>query len=169
MQYYQITLESKNEQSLKNYLKFFNKNIKLYNSKIKLINKNKNKNFTTILKSPHVNKKAQEQFGYNIFSKQLLIAFPNNYQLIFFFKKIEQKLFPDIIVKIKTQFNKNLSKNLKKKLFNPDNYKLYLLTKEILSTNTSKKSQILKNNELFFNKIKKFFQIFDMYGEITKK
>lgn len=168
MQYYQITVASKNEKSLNDYLKILYKNIKFYNLTTKLFNKKKKKFFVTILKSPHVNKKAQEQFGYNIFSKQLLILSPNNYQLIFFLKKIEKNLFSDIILKIKLQLNKNLSEKLKKKLFNTDNFKIDFF-KNIYLLNTTKKNKIIKKNLLLLKKTKQLFQIFDVYGEFNKK
>lgn len=168
MQYYQITIASKNEKSLNDYLKILYKNIKFYNLTTKLFNKKKKKFFVTILKSPHVNKKAQEQFGYDIFSKQLLISSPNNYQLVFFFKKIEKNLFSDIILKIKLQLNKNLSTKLKKKLFNPDNFKIDFL-KNVYLLNTAKNPKLIKQNLLLLKKTKQLFQIFDIYGEINQK
>ena len=72
-----IQIFSKNSNSISNFLKF------LYKLKT---NKTLNLNFTivqssqfkkskklSVLKSPHVNKKAQEQFEYNVFNKQLKI------------------------------------------------------------------------------------------------
>jgi ribosomal protein S10 len=169
MQYYQITVVSKNEKSLKDYLTFFYENIKFYKLTSKMLNKKTKKNFVTILKSPHVNKKAQEQFGYNIFSKQLLVFSANNYQLMLFLKKIEKNLFSDIIIKIRLQLNKNLPEKLKKKIFNPDNFKICFLNKNIFFANRIKKIKLLKNDLSFFNKTKQFFNIFDIYGEINQK
>jgi ribosomal protein S10 len=169
MQYYQITITSKNEKSLKNYLTFFYKSIKIFNLTTKLLNKKKKKFFVTILKSPHVNKKAQEQFGYHIFSKQLLISFSNSYHLILFLKKIEKNLFSDITIKIKLQLNKNLPEKLKKKLFNPDNFKICILKQTNFSLNTTKKLKFLNNDKSLFKKTKQLFQIFDIYGEIHRK
>lgn len=168
MQYYQITLISKNEKSIKDYITFLNKNIKFYNLTTKLFNKKKKIFFLTLLKSPHVNKKAQEQFGYNIFSKQILLFSSNNYQLLLFFKKIEQKLFADVIFKIKLQLNKKLPDSAHKKIFNPDNFKNDIFF-NYLKLNADKKNQLIKNNLLFFKKTKKLLEIFDIYGEITKK
>ena len=47
-----LSIYSKNLNSLTNFLKFF---------------------FLSVLKSPHVNKKSQEQFEYYIYTKQLKI------------------------------------------------------------------------------------------------
>ena len=168
MQSYQITILSKNEKSLKNYLKILYKNIGYYKLTTKLSNKQKKKFFVTILKSPHVNKKAQEQFGYNIFSKQLFISFYNSYKFIFFIKKIEKNLFSDIIIKIKLQLNKNLSNKLTKKFFNPDNFKTYFF-KDNLLVNKKNKKFLVGKNELFQDKTKYLFKIFDIYGEITQQ
>jgi ribosomal protein S10 len=49
-----------------------------------------------------MNKTAQEQFEYRIYSKQITIYSSQNFQYLFF-EKINTHLFPD--VKIKTKFN----------------------------------------------------------------
>ena len=168
MYFYQITITSKNEKSFKDYLKILLKNITLNNLTTKLFNKKKKKFFITVLKSPHVNKKAQEQFGYHIYSKQLLLSTTNGYQWVLFLKKIEKNLFSDINLKIKFQLNNNLSKTSKRKVFNPDNFQICFLKTNFLFTETKKK-QLIKNNNLLFKKTKLLLQIFDIYGEINKK
>lgn len=72
-----LSIYSKNTNSLTNFLKFFYKlerkkalKLKLYTKQSKI---KKNFSFISVLQSPHVNKKSQEQFGYNIYSKQLKI------------------------------------------------------------------------------------------------
>ena len=72
-----LSIYSKNSNSLTNFLKFFyklkvNKILKL---KFPPVQSQKNKKvfFFSVLQSPHVNKKSQEQFGYYIYNKQLKI------------------------------------------------------------------------------------------------
>jgi ribosomal protein S10 len=70
-----LSISSKNSDSLTKFLKFFYKLKKTKNLKLKLYTKQsqkENKNsFLSVLKSPHVNKKSQEQFEYNVYGKQL--------------------------------------------------------------------------------------------------
>jgi len=100
-----IKISSKNYKSLKNFITFFitfcetnNLNFKLF---LKYFKQRQKKFNFTILKSPHVNKTAQEQFEYRIFSKQINLY---SFQLIKFLiilKKIQIALFSDIKVQIK--------------------------------------------------------------------
>jgi len=73
-----IFIYSKNLNSLTNFLKFFyrlkkNKVIKIKFHSTQSQRKKKFSFFST-LKSPHVNKKSQEQFEYNKHSKKLKIC-----------------------------------------------------------------------------------------------
>ena len=72
--FFTINLYSKNLNSINKFLNFFgNKTIK---KKLKInfftsrYQKPVKKKILTILKSPHVNKKAQEQFEYRIYKKK---------------------------------------------------------------------------------------------------
>lgn len=72
-----LSIYSKNLNSLTNFLKFF---YKLKTNKVIKLNffpiqsqKNKKVFFLSVLQSPHVNKKSQEQFNYHIYNKQLKI------------------------------------------------------------------------------------------------
>ena len=72
-----LSIYSKNLNSLTNFLKFFYKleTNEVLNLKFFPIQSQKNKKvfFFSVLQSPHVNKKSQEQFGYYIYNKQLKI------------------------------------------------------------------------------------------------
>jgi ribosomal protein S10 len=72
-----LSIYSKNSNSLTHFLKFFyklktNKILKLKFSPTQS-QKNKKVFFFSVLQSPHVNKKSQEQFGYYVYNKQLKI------------------------------------------------------------------------------------------------
>src|SRR6476660_9100922 len=122
MKHYQLTITSKNKKSIENcFLFFFN------NANKKNLKKKKKKTILTILKSPHVNKSAQEQFEFKLFSKQLSLYSQKNFQILFFLKKIKIYLFPDVKMKIKFILNKNLSEKIKVHIFNPTNFKLNVL------------------------------------------
>jgi len=72
-----LSIHSKSLNSLTNFLKFFYKlkTNKVLNLKFFPVQSQKNKKvyFFSVLQSPHVNKKSQEQFGYYVYNKQLKI------------------------------------------------------------------------------------------------
>lgn len=72
-----LSIYSKNANSLTNFLKFFYKLKKKKFLKLKFYTKQSQKkrnfSFISVLQSPHVNKKSQEQFEYYVYSKQLKI------------------------------------------------------------------------------------------------
>ena len=70
-----ISISSKNLSSLTNFSKFFYKfkRNKTLNFKYHMIQSQKKKKFSffSVLQSPHVNKKSQEQFEYRVYNKKL--------------------------------------------------------------------------------------------------
>ena len=119
-----IYVYSKNYVSLKTFLNFFfkvcnDKNLKTYfvliqHSKPKVIKK------FTVLKSPHVNKKAQEQFEFRLYKNQLSIYSYQHLKLLTILKKIQAKLFADIKIKVQFVFNYKKFEKEKKEKFNPN-------------------------------------------------
>lgn len=106
-----LSIHSKNTNSLTSFLKFFYKlegkkalKLKLYTKQSKI---KKNFYFISVLQSPHVNKKSQEQFGYNMYSKQLKIWVSQPKKLLSIFKLIKEKLFFDIQIKFRFLLNKS--------------------------------------------------------------
>jgi ribosomal protein S10 len=169
MKYYQITITSKNKQSLKDYLKFFNTNLDTFKLLTKSYNSIKKKKIITILKSPHVNKKAQEQFEFSIFSKQITLQMPNSYKFLIFLKKIETNLFSDVHIKIKLLINKNLPEKFQNKIFNPSYFQLNFFKTYELFNNNKKKMEIKRKKSFDLKKTTQIFKIFDIYGEIFHK
>jgi hypothetical protein len=110
--------------------------------------KQKQKIFTT-LKSPHVNKTAQEQIEYRLFSKKINIFSFQILKFLILIKQIQTKICPDLEIQIKFVLNNKIIPKTKLILLNPDNYK------------------ILKR--LFLKKKKNIFylKLFDMYGELN--
>jgi len=130
-----IYLYSKNYNSLKIFFSLFYKLCQNNMFQIKVISiqyqKKKRKKKFTILKSPHVNKIAQEHFEYCLYKKQISIYSSNIFKIFIILKKIQLKLFSDIKIKIKfllinekSKNNSNFSLHLNKKFFklNLDNY-----------------------------------------------
>merc|ERR1712045_574025 len=99
-----IDIYSKNFKSLKNFLLFFN-NKNLFNKfkilTIKTDSQKPLKNFfITVLKSPHVNKSAQEQFEFKVYKKRLKLFVPQIFMFLTFLKKLKTNLFADIKFKL---------------------------------------------------------------------
>lgn len=176
MKHYQLTIISKNEKSAENCFLFFLNNTSELNLNIikKYFKKQKKKNVLTILKSPHVNKTAQEQFESRFFSKQLSIYSPKSFQFLLFLKKIKTHLFPDVKIKVKFILNQNLEEKTKINLLNPSNFKLNILEKMAFRKYILKNKKEIKNKQYNLKKesnlenIKNLLKVFDIYSEIQK-
>jgi ribosomal protein S10 len=165
MKSYSLTFLSKNKNSLNNFFLFFNKTPVLYfNIFKKYFNKKKKIKKFTILKSPHVNKTAQEQFEIRIFSRQLNIYSSKNLKYLIDFKKIKNNLLSAIFVKINFFLSKKNENNLKLNIISPNNFKIQ--TNFYKNQKINRKSSIKKQNNLYFEKIKNFIKVFDVYGEL---
>ena len=110
---YSLTLHSKDKQSLNEFLKY---NSKLQNFQIisKLLKNKKSKKKISILKSPHVNKTAQEQFEYTTYSVKISFHLWEIKKYLILLKKIKNQVFPGIKMKInflKSKKPKQLSIN----------------------------------------------------------
>jgi ribosomal protein S10 len=152
-----IKIESKNQISIKKFLKFFketsNTNFKTIQ---KFFSKKEKKTFISILKSPHVNKSAQEQFEIRNHSAQITIQTNQPFKLLIVLKKIKINLFPDINIKLRLIFNKKVQKSFKQKFFNIDNFQPNQFSK-------------IKNKKIIvetinFNSGSQILSLFDMYG-----
>lgn len=146
-----IDIYSKNFYALSSFLSTFLSN-KICN-KLKLIivksslQKTKKKKKLTVLKSPHVNKKAQEQFELHTYKKQIKCFTFKTFLFLVLLKKIKFNLFSEIVIKVSLIKNiKNSKKKIKNK-FNVDNYQLNL-------------SEVKLNN---------YLSIFEAYGEFILK
>jgi len=156
---YQLTITSKNPKAIKNFLLFFfQKNF--YNVETLFYKIKNKKKIITILKSPHVYKKAQAQLEYRIFSIKIKIIFPNTQHLIML-KKIKSKLFPEIKIKIKLIVNKQNYFKSQIQALSPKNY-----TTNNLNQFKLKKIN-LQNLQTTNQKILTYLKIIDCYGELN--
>jgi ribosomal protein S10 len=124
-----------------------------------------NRKVFTTLKSPHVNKTAQEQIEYRLFSIRINIFSFQILKFLVLIKKIQMKLGPDIEIQMKFILNNKIIKKVKLISLNPDNYKINLFfsykKKDIDSINILQKFN--KTQILFYLKL------FDIYGELNFK
>jgi len=105
------------------------------------------------LKSPHVNKTAQEQFEFRFYSKSFLIHSLKPLTYFFIFKKLRSKSFSGLNFEIKGIFNRSEKSKILLKVSNPNN---------VISQNiyNSKSNSNLKLSQM------KYIQLFDYYGEV---
>ena len=143
-----LLISSKNKKSLDNFLKIFNEKFSIIDSTFikKNYQKKLKKTVITILKSPHVNKTAQEQFEIRYLSRQIQIYTLRIFKFLIFLKKLKIYLFPSIHIKIKIVHNKKQTTLINKRIFNLDNYRYRLL----FLTNSNK----IQNHKVKKNKLK---------------
>ena len=171
MKQYSLKISSKNEKSLKNFLHFFFNNLKTkFNIIKKLTRTHNNKKVITLLKSPHVNKIAQEQFEMRIFTKQLLTKSFNLEKNLIFLKRILNRLFQDISFNLEFTTNTDTGYKTKLIIFCPDNFKLpvnrpYKTNSKRRKQKTRSKILYLKKNSLF--NLTKFLSVLSLFGEIA--
>jgi ribosomal protein S10 len=145
-----IQIFSKNETSITSFLEFLSKISNKKSFKIILLlkcfpQKNK-KNIFTILKSPHVNKTAQEQFEYNVFSVKIQIQTFQMLKFLVILKRMQIELFADIQIKIYYNFKSQNFKSIRTTILDPQNYRTqYFFKKKLLHT-------------------KLYIQLFDVFG-----
>jgi ribosomal protein S10 len=146
-----VTVVSNNPNSIQKFFLFFFYNKKMsFNTIKKYFQKKRKKKILTILKSPHVNKTAQEQFEYRIYSKQITMYSSQGFQYLVFLKKVSVHLFPDIKIKIKFDMSQSMGKQTE--ILNPTHLKRDFF-----------RSENWKNSKL---KTKNMIETFDIYGEL---
>jgi len=157
---YDLILYSKTQNSLNYFLEFIQYNNKSKNFHVlkNLSKKKKTRKKISVLKSPHVNKTAQEQFEYVYYSLKISLYTWEIKKYLIFLKKIKNQLFPDLKIKIKAQFSKK-KQTTKNKLLQIDqvsfhypklyDYHINKKIKTITSMQFFKTSGQLKNTLLY--------------------
>ena len=167
--FFYLKISCKDKRILKKFLEIFTK-IKSLPIYIKPFSRREKRKFVTVLKSPHVNKTAQEQFEYRIFSRHFLI-FSLKPQIFFLFiKKLKNLSFSGVKLEVKGVFEKNIANKYLLKLVNPDNVVLKTLDPTLKNFRKDKKeyriSQPISSES---DLLKKYVQSFDSYGETYLK
>jgi ribosomal protein S10 len=150
-----IHISSKNFSSIKNFINFLN-TVSLSKSLknkffLKYFKIPASKKVFTLLKSPHVNKTAQDQFEFIIFSNKISLYSFKTSKFLYLLKKINLNLFPDVKIKLSFFFNFKKFKEKKIKVFELNKFSLKMLS-----------------SKLYFNhKMKIYLRLLDVYGEIN--
>ena len=159
--YLNIGIRSKNYNSLKSFVRIFKiltqtEELKL-NKILKVFQKKRFKKIFTILRSPHVNKSAQEQFEYNLFAKHVNIKSHQILKTLIILKKIKTISFLDIELKIKFIINPKSKKDI---FIN--NLKL----KKIRIGSKKKNRKIFRDIDKF-EQIKLYLVCLNLYGKFS--
>ena len=159
---YRIRLYSKDKKSLHHFLKFLKRSTRTQNFQLSfnLLRKRKAKKKVTVLKSPHVNKTAQEQFGYTIHSIEMSCCSWEIKKYLVLLKRVRNQLFPSVKIQINGKFS-GTKKPLKELLFNPTNTTFYvnallpprqkMKNKSLSAGMYVKNRNLLEKNLLYFN------------------
>ncbi|MBE0439326.1 MAG: hypothetical protein IBX57_06120 [Gammaproteobacteria bacterium] len=121
---------------------------------VKHFSKQKKRKVITILKSPHVNKTAQEQFEFRFYNKEFLITSTQPLTFFLMIKKIKNLSFPGLKLEVRSVLNVDRTNKSFLKRLNPDNIILLCDRAKTL-------------NSLTFQK--RYIQLFDCYGEVRLK
>lgn len=165
-----LIIQSKNKQSIKKFSLFLTKILTIeFNAIVKLFRKKNRKKILTILKSPHVNKSAQEQFEFRTYSRKYLIFSPQQFKCLLFLKKSQKDLFADVGLKFVWTRNSIVSKSIKTQLFNLNHYSITKPTERTQNINPSEFRKLSIHNSKFniLEKIAQFLKVLDIYGELN--
>ena len=135
--FFYLKVSCKDKRILEKFTRVFTK-IKSLPIFIKPFPKHEKRRFITVLKSPHVNKTAQEQFEYRFFSKHFLVFSFKPRIFFLLLKKLKNLSFSGIKLEVKGIFEKNITNRYVLKLVNPDNV---VLQKQYLTQKSFKKNK----------------------------
>ena len=162
-----LTAFSSNEKSLNNFLQLLKENFKnKQTSIIKIGRFIENKKIVTILKSPHVNKSAQEQFEKREKVVQIHLISENFNKTIITIKKILTKIFRDIKLTIKYLTNNKSNKNNVLSVFKNTKFKINYSNKIPINKSLLTKKII---EDLSIIKLKTYITILSNYGNTVLK
>ncbi len=169
MSKYFITIYSKNKTALEKFLIFLKKKLPIL--KLQIISKYKREKKKTtiinILKSPHVNKTAQEKFKYTEYSLKISTCSFRACKYLLYFKKLNNNLFPDIKTKIVTSIHNKKTRKLKIKLLNLDKFLLNSLKiKGAQKLNSKNRINIKGYHPQLIEKTVNYLKILDCLGEL---
>ena len=159
--FFYIKASSKDQKVLEKF-SFFLSKLETSTFTLKCFSKQKKRKFITILKSPHVNKTAQEQFEFRFYSKRFLINSFQPLTFLFILKRIKNLSFSGLNLEVKSLLEHNEKNKNFLKLISPDN--LTLSVKPDCNKQKLPKKSFTQNFLL-----KKYIQLFDCYGEIFLK
>ena len=175
MSEFNIVIISKNKKELNFFILFLNRYLFFNSNNIRKISKKKiKKNIISLLKSPHVNKKSQEQFEIKFFKKNLLLKVQKSLKYLLILKRFSCSMFSNLNIKIKQILNNRKNKfdiilncnffKIKVKAFKTGKFNNFKLIKKV---NSFKKK--FKFKHLLAKKINSIMNIFELTGLLNMK
>jgi ribosomal protein S10 len=166
----QLYIKSKNKQSLNNFSKWLKENQKLFFIVKHFQVKTKKSKFT-ILKSPHVNKTAQEQFEERNYSKNIKIITGCLNSFLIYLKRSVELIFPDVKItytlnKTKTQLTQNFYSFNNVKLEKKSN--VYAINKAYKNVVKHKNDTYIKKRNLKLHRTRKIINLLHVYNLTLK-
>lgn len=163
-----VNILFKNKTDLLKFYLFFHKDITFNSNVLKKYKKKKiKKSGFTILKSPHVNKKAQDQFENRFFKKEIFLYNLKVFKYLIFLKKISFSLFSNVHLKIKQTLGYKYFKKVGLTIFNLNNVKVCKYNSfKVSNLNKLKQVKNKKLKRITLKKANNFLKIFDLYGEV---
>lgn len=130
-----LSIYSKNLNSLTAFLKVLHKLRvnKTFKLKFYIIQSHQKKKFSffSTLRSPHVNKKSQEQFDYHLYRKKLKIKVSQLTKFLTVLKIIKTVIFPDLKVKIGFKVNCKPTRGMSRSNLDFNKFKLKFSKKKL--------------------------------------
>ena len=175
-----LSIYSKNINSLIKFLKLFYRLRKFFFLRLIFqIKQSKKKNkffFISVLKSPHVNKKAQDQFESNLHNKHLKITVSQINKFLFICKWLKRKIFFDLKMKIEFLFQNSLKSSFLVETTDFERFMSRIFFKEFIDLSNKlpkniyqKFSQKLRKKKLYFTTKQTFLKLVDINGESLLK
>lgn len=165
-----IKLYSKNKQTILKFIELLqNANTSLKNMRLifKISKAQKKRKKIAILKSPHVNKKAQEHFQIIIYSTTINYFSWETYKSILFIKRIKNLMFSGLKIKIEKNICSKKDASLKK-LLNIHNKQPYTAFSYKQRQNKERTTKPIQNTKLLLETLQ-YFKNLDTYGFLMKK
>jgi ribosomal protein S10 len=169
--FFHIKVSSKDKKVLENFGQFLSK-LEMTSNFLKSFSKQNTRKFVTILKSPHVNKTAQEQFEFRFYTKEFVVSSFKPLTFFLILKKINNLSFSGMNLKVKSLFKRNEKKKVR--AVNPDNTNLNTVKSHGLVQKKNLKQKMFNNKnfktfDANFSVSKRYIQLFDCYGEMSLK
>jgi ribosomal protein S10 len=169
--FFHIKVSSKDKKVLENFGQFLSK-LEMTSNFLKSFSKQNTRKFVTILKSPHVNKTAQEQFEFRFYTKEFVISSFKPLTFFLILKKVNNLSFSGMNLKVKSLFKRNEKKKVI--AVNPDNTNLNTVKSHGLVQKKNLKQKMFNNKsfktfDASFLASKRYIQLFDCYGEMSLK
>ena len=109
----------------------------------------------TVLKSPHVNKKAQEQFESRTYKTQVSLYTAQTLKFLKILKKIQFKLFADVNIKIRVAISDRKFNFKSRKKLNPNEFFSKKKNSKKLKTNCYLKLLDMYGENMLYNRVKR--------------